>query len=275
MTVVARRTKRLPPAHVFLARQMRELATRLTATLPRVRDRADEEAIHDMRVALRRLRVVLKIARPVFGRFHIDMIRVSFTRVHRASGVLRDEEVLRETLTSLEVPSPAFAAWIATRARREEALRVIVERRLRAGDLRRPIRVLGALLTLPVVPHRRKPLAAFAHRAAERARKDVDARRDASPDDSIALHELRIAYKRLRYTTEIFADALPLDVAALAAPSARFQKRLGEIHDLDVARAVITRTRSLSSPDKARVLAAIARARAAEVELYLGEMARG
>jgi len=259
---------------MFLGRRLRELAAQLSATIPRVRARADDEAIHDMRVALRRLRVVLRVARPVYGRFYCDAIRGSFARVQRASGALRDEEVLRETLQSLELGDPELDAWIAKRARREESLRGIVEHRLRAGDLRRPLRVLHALLELPVRPDRRRPVAAFAHKSATRARKGVDEKRDAPPEDAVALHELRIAYKRLRYTTELFAEALPIEVAALVEPATRFQKRLGEIHDLDVAQLVISRTRSLSPTVKSRTLEAIARARENRVEKYLADPAR-
>jgi CHAD domain-containing protein len=266
--------KRLPPAHTFLARQMKDLAAKLTATLPRVRSRADDEAIHDMRVALRRLRVVLKLSRRVFGRYHVDAIRDAFTRVHRASGALRDEEVLRETLRDLELGDPQLDAWIARRGKNEERLRAIIESRLRAGHLRRPLRTLDALLALPVVPGQRRPLVVFAKKAVERAQHGVEEMRAAAtPDDVLALHALRIAHKRLRYTTEIFAPALPLDVAALAKPAAHFQKRLGEVHDLDVARAVIARTRTLSQPVKTAVLAAITRKRAARIQLYLREMA--
>jgi CHAD domain-containing protein len=263
--------KRLPPTHAFLARQMRALSTRLGATLPRVRKRADDEAIHDMRVALRRLRVVLKVARPIFGRFHVDAIRASFTRVHRASGALRDEEVLRETLADLHIASAELDAWMARRAAREEVLHGIVLERLRAGDLRNPMRMLRALLALPVAPKRRRTLASFARKVVSRARADVDNGRDANPADALALHELRIAYKRLRYTTEIFRDALPLDISALAHSSERFQKRLGEIHDLDVAHVVISRARNIDDV-RSQVLHAIARARVAKVELYLQEM---
>lgn len=263
---------RVPAAPLFLARQIRELKTRLEETLPRVRKRADDEAIHDMRVALRRLRVVLKLARPVFGRFHVDSIRVALTRVHRASGALRDEEVLEETLRSLDPHAAQLDAWIARRARREKTLRDLVERRLRAGDLRRPLRLLDALVALPVAPKRRKDTRDFARSAVLRARRDVEDQRDASPDDVVALHELRIAYKRLRYTAEIFADALPLDLAALAGPAARFQKRLGAIHDLDVAHDVMTRARNLDPRVRSKVATALAHKRKSEVELYLREM---
>ncbi len=266
--------KRLPATHVFLAKQMRELSRTLTATLPRVNERADDEAIHDMRVALRRLRVVLKLSRAVFGRFHVEAIRASFTRVHRASGVLRDEEVLRETLGGVGVEAPELAAWIALRKKREDGLRTIVEKRLRAGDLKRPLRELHALLSLPVAPKRRKPLVDFAARSVERAQRGVDEERGAAVESVVALHQLRIAYKRLRYTTEIFHDALPIDVAALAGPSARFQKRLGTIHDLDVARAVMDRTKTLPPWVKANVLDALAKQRQEAVELYLRDQAR-
>lgn len=260
---------RAPSANAFLARQLRDLGATLEATLPRVRKRSDDEAIHDMRVALRRLRVVLKLSRPIFGRFHVDAIRGALTRVHRASGALRDEEVLEETLKSLGVESPELDAWIARRARREKTLRALVDRRLRAGDLRRPLRLLDALVALPVPPKRRKDARELARRALLRARRDVDDQRDASPDDIVALHELRIAFKRLRYTAEIFHDVLSLDLAALAEPAARFQKRLGTIHDLDVAQSVIARARNLHVRLREEVLAAIAHERAKQVELYL------
>ncbi len=274
---VAKPRRPLPPTHVFLARQMRELMTKLAATLPRVRKKADEEAIHDMRVALRRLRVVLKVARPIFGRFHVDAIRAAFTRVHRASGALRDEEVLRETLAKLDVPSSELEAWMMRRAAREEVLHELVLKRLRAGDLRRPMRMLRALLSLPVAPKRRRALAVFARRVVKRAHSDVNKGRDADPADSLALHELRIAYKRLRYSAEIFRDTWPsaerdkrnkpLDISTLAESGERFQKRLGDVHDLDVARTVISRARNIDGV-KPRLLEAIARAREAKVELY-------
>jgi CHAD domain-containing protein len=262
---------RVPNTPTFLARQIRALGEKLAATLPRVRKRSDDEAIHDMRVALRRLRVVLKLARPVFGRFHVDLIRASLTRVHRASGALRDEEVLVETLSSLSVRSLELRAWIARRARREKSLHAIVDARIRAGDLRRPLRMLDALVALPVAPKRRSDVRAFARIAVLHARRDVDDQRDASTDDAGALHELRIAYKRLRYTAEIFSGVLSLDLAALAEPAARFQKRLGAIHDLDVAHLVIVRARNLDARIRRNVIRAIANRRREEVDLYLCE----
>ena len=261
--------RRLPTTHVFLARQLQALLVRLEGTFPRVLRRADEEAIHDMRVALRRLRVSLKLARPVFGRFHVDAVREAMTRVHRASGALRDEEVLRETLTALRIDDWGWSEWLQRRAVHEDALRKLVERRLRAGGLRQPIRLLRALLVLPVQPRRRAPLSEFARGAAARAMRDVDKLRDAPTDDVAALHQLRIAYKRLRYTAELLEPGLPIDMAALAKPSAEFQKILGTIHDLDVAASTVRRARSLDDRVKGIALRRVAAERKRAVDAYL------
>ncbi len=272
MTSPRTRARRLPTTHVFLARQLRALLVRLEAPLPRVLGRADDEAIHDMRVALRRLRVVLKLARPIFGRFHVDAIRAAMTRVHRASGALRDEEVLRETLTGLGIEDWGWSEWLERRRAREDSLRRIIEQRLRAGGLRQPVRMLRALLSLPVATKRRTTLSVFARKAAARASRDVDELRGAPTDDDAALHRLRIAYKRLRYTSEILEPGLPHDVAALAKPAADFQKVLGTVHDLHVAASVVTRARSLDDAVKADALRRIAQNRARAIEDYLSLM---
>jgi CHAD domain-containing protein len=133
------------------------------------------------------------------------------------------------------------------------------------------MRLLDALLALPVDPRRRRPLIPYARKIVDRARREVDGLRDVGVDDVAGLHALRIAYKRLRYSIETFTDALPLDVAALAEPATRFQKRLGDIHDLDVAAAVMTRARTIDDV-RGRLLHAVARERAAKVELYLEDM---
>ena len=260
-------------AAAFLVQKLRALDEELGATIPRVLASADTEALHDMRVAIRRLRVMLKIARPVFGRFYADAVRAELTRVHRATGALRDEEVLEETLAALPVRDRAFAAWRVRRKARERVLRRAVLRQLREGHLDRARELLHALLLLPVKPSRRRGLDKLARRCALRARREVEALRDVSPDDVAGMHALRIAYKHLRYATEIFAEKLPLDLAALAKPAAKFQKRLGTIHDLDVAMESVGRARGLSPLTTARVLRALRTARASEVAKYQREMA--
>jgi CHAD domain-containing protein len=263
-------------ADLYVARKLREMDRALPAETKRVVTGADDEAVHDLRVTIRRLRTVLKLARPLYGRFLADAVRQSFAAVQKATGDLRDEEALAETLDKLDkldAPSKvALHAWRERRRARERLLRRAVVRHLQSGELAKARTLLGALTALPVKPGRKKDLARFALRCAEDARKEVDSHRGASTDDGLALHELRIAYKHLRYSIEIFESALPADVAAVREPATKFQKRLGDIHDIDVALDTITRARGLSLTAKAKVRAALIAMRAKKIDSYEREM---
>ena len=60
------------------------------------------------------------------------------------------------------------------------------------------------------------------------------------PDDSDALHALRIAAKRLRYSLEMFSVCFPDAVAVERADGVRImQDVLGRIHDLDVLQGLL------------------------------------
>jgi CHAD domain-containing protein len=225
------------------------LDAELAGALPRVLASSDDEAIHDLRVAVRRLRTLLKLARPIFGRYHADAVRAAFTVIHRATGTLRDAEVLGETLDAIASDSPAVVAWKMRRSARERSLRRNVIARLRAGDLSRARKLLSALVTLPVVPKRDRP----AH-------------------DGVALHDLRIAYKELRYSVELLSEALPADLVAMAEPASRFQKRLGEIHDADMALVSLRRARGLDPATRASLLAELEALRAKRVAKYVADM---
>jgi CHAD domain-containing protein len=83
---------------------------------------------------------------------------------------------------------------------------------------------------------------------------------------------LRIAYKRLRYTVETFANALPADLAALAPTAARFQKWLGDLHDVHVAIASVRRARKLTEESRAELLAILDRLRVERVAAYAREV---
>ncbi len=266
--------RRPPAAGALLVRSFRALDAELASAIPRVlAGGGDEEAIHDLRVAIRRLRTLLKLARPVFGRHHADAVRAAFTVVHRATGELRDEEVLDETLDLIPSESPAFDAWKARRRARERSLRRGVVARLRAGDLARARDLLKALVTLPIDPRRERSAAKLARKAVERARKSVEQLRDMPTTDAVGLHELRIAYKELRYATELLSTALPADLAAMAEPAAKFQKRLGEIHDADMALSTLARARGLDPATQAQVRSGLEALREKRVAKYVADMA--
>ncbi len=56
----------------------------------------------------------------------------------------------------------------------------------------------------------------------------------ADPAEVTALHDMRIAFKRLRYLLEIFAIAFPRDLTPHITEVKNLQDILGDIHDRDV-----------------------------------------
>ena len=260
-----------PSAGPYVLKKLRELDASLVSAIPRVVASSDDEAIHDLRVAIRRLRTMLKMARPLFGRWHADVVRKAFADVMKATGDLRDEEVLEETLEGLS-EDPTFTSWLQTRAARERKLRRAVIARIERGELDRARLMLKALLVFPFDPKRSMDLSKFARRTVERARRTVEKGRDVSADDMLGLHELRISYKELRYSIELLSDALPLDARAMLEPAIVFQKRLGEIHDVDVAAEVLKHARTLPAAAREKVAAALGKVREKRIGKYLREL---
>lgn len=263
----------------YVKPRLLSLAGDLARVVPRVVAGGDGEAVHDLRVALRKLRSVLRVVRRLYGRFHTDAVRDAFKRVADATGALRDEEVLAETLSELEL-SPdareALSAWVRARqARRERKLRKEVVALVGGGALDQPSALLGALLTLPVDPDRDKPAARFARKVVFSALDDIENAQPVDPSDVVHMHELRILYKRLRYAVDAFEGVLPPEFGALERAAAAFQKRLGTIHDLDVALDVIEGAEGLLPEARSEMLAALGRERVRQVDKYERERARG
>ena len=256
----------------FLAARLRGLDRLLPQESRRVLSGTDEEAVHDLRVTIRRLRIILKLSRPVFGRFHADAVRTAFAAAQSATGNLRDEEALEETLAELAIQDEAFVIWLKNRRSRRRTLHRAVVTTLQRGDFRNARKLLGAILILPVEPNKTSDLGKFARKCVESARKMVDEHRDAEPADVEALHELRIAYKGLRYTVETFADVLPADLKALREPAVKMQKLLGEIHDVDVALAITSRARGLAIASRDHVQSALSARRAVKIGEFASAM---
>ncbi len=264
-------------AAAYVSRALSRLDAEVPGLLLRVHRQSDAEAIHDLRVTVRRIRTLLAVARPLFGRHYVDDIRGTYTRLARATGALRDEEVFRALVDKHRAAlapelQEAAERFLGAREERERALRARALEELAKDDVSRARGTLSALLSLPVRPKKDQPLHAFARKAVLQAMGRVDEHRDAKDDDAAGLHDLRIAYKRLRYTMELFMPALPPDLVAGYDLSVRFQKRLGDLHDLDLALLEL----SSASRDDSALAAALApvlvAARSKKLAAFRGEM---
>lgn len=295
----------LGPVLLDLVRAAREAAARVAAGAGATAVK-DAEAVHDLRVSVRRLRTLLRPARRVYGQKKIRAIEAALGRFADATGALRDEEVLRETLASLALPAAignVVTAWVRRRGRQERALRAGVVRLVatgeanvggeRGGSKEPPVdrvdpaapggkETLSLEEALAALERRvtsgkakRARATEVAEKALARARAGVRELAESDPTDGAAMHALRIRFKRLRYTAELFAGVLGDDAHAIAKAAAKMQKRLGELHDLEVAMARVGRARGLTAATRGRVRRELARERGRVRRQVTQELAEG
>ncbi|MGR7024622.1 CYTH and CHAD domain-containing protein [Geodermatophilus sp. URMC 62] len=233
----------------------------------------DPEGVHDLRVACRRLRSILAAFRPVLDRAATEPLRAELQVTGARLSAARDGEVALQHLRAVVdaeppelVRGPVVARLRSTTvADHEKGRRAAV----RALSDRRHLQLLDALDALLTDP----PLAEAAgqpapavladairrtgkrlrHRTAEAREKAQQeagegtgtGRQETVPGSSEAeehaLHEVRKAAKRVRYTAEVAAPLLGTPAEALVACTKQVQDVLGEAQDTVVARAVCTR----------------------------------
>jgi len=232
---------------------IRQRLAALGRTLP-VAQGGDVEAIHQARVATRRLREALPlVARGSSGRKLMKRVR----RLTRALGAVRELDVALITLDEIEaetdVPTSGIARLREIMGAERQRLCADMVRRIHHDDLEKLQRK-----TLTVVrrqqsarAHARDPrrLAVARARAARRAVALESAIENAGniylPD---RLHQVRIAVKKLRYAMEIARDLSGSRAVARIRTLKGAQDLLGHMHDLEV---LIMRIRALQGSDNA------------------------
>ncbi|HTT67793.1 MAG TPA: CHAD domain-containing protein [Gemmatimonadales bacterium] len=224
----------------IVARQVREL---LRWEKP-VRRSGEAEAVHQMRVQVRRLRAALAL----FGSVVRPPRRAGRPRLRwlaRALGRVRDLDVVTELLEDRHLPHLEGVEA----ARLEDLLAALKERRWRAqqkltaslerGRYARLERALRDFARRPRFVARggeeamaARHLTDVIHREARRvsARPGMTERRPAAED----LHALRIGIKRLRYVLEFHAETCGIAFDEERRLTRLLQDCLGEIHDHDL-----------------------------------------
>lgn len=192
----------------------------------------DPEDLHQLRVAMRRLRAALRAFKPILPAKKAKRLRGTLRALSPTLGAARDWDVLVQRLNARPAPRLAARAEKKRANARRKALDAIASRkfaRLLAHASALEARDTGATL--------RELGAASLERAHRRLMKEA---RGANWRDAAARHAVRIRVKRLRYSCEFFAPAFPGEgcesaVAALKA----LQEILGELNDIAVGRRLI------------------------------------
>ncbi|MFI5606359.1 CHAD domain-containing protein [Amycolatopsis sp. NPDC051903] len=225
-----------------LDHELRELLAREAGT----RSGADPEDLHQMRVAVRRMRSVLKTSGPLIGPT-AEPVRVELGWLGQSLGEVRDYDVLighlREVIAGFDVRDQAAGRRLVSKFVAE---RGVARRRLtRALSSARYSALLQSVAQLTRTPDQEidstplasDGLAADVRKPFRRLDKAVRALPADPPDDD--LHNLRIYGKKLRYTAEMARSSAKkkqaLQLADLVKATRKLQTVLGDHQDAVVA----------------------------------------
>jgi len=203
---------------------------------------ADMDAVHDMRVASRRLRETMRLLEPLYPGPEFRAWYRRVREITRALGPVRDADVFIDEFSKLgrslgEGGRRATAFLIGRRMGTREVQLVALNRTLAHLDLAKSRRSLRKLARCASdTAGARRTLASFAHAAvAERASIVFGALPAALPEENVLQqHALRIDFKRLRYAVEVFAPVYGDDFDELHDVLTAFQDTLGDLHDQHV-----------------------------------------
>ena len=224
-------------------------AIRLLENDPAARFGSDPEAIHQARVATRRLRSDLKTLEPLLDPAAAEWLRDELAWVGELLGAVRDLDVLIDRVEELAAThglEPRAVSAIVTELkddRRRHHAKLV-----QGLGSRRYVKLVDALIDAAAVPPladgvdgerpARRRLRKLVRKTYGRLARGV-ARMDSDPSDA-DLHEIRKRAKRARYAAELATDALHEDAGPLAERLADLQDVLGELQDGVVAEKRLT-----------------------------------
>src|ERR1017187_1194330 len=205
-----------------------------------------EEAVHELRVATRRLLAQFTLLSCVAPSDALEKARRILKRRLVALGDLRDAQVQRRFIEQKAVSFPELVLLRAWLQRREGRLARSARGNVKRSKIRKLERWIAAMigdLTAQASRSRaQRQLASAVLRAAAQAFAEaVERRRAIDLADMRTIHQTRVAFKRFRYILESLSPGITgLSKRQLRA-LAYYQRKMGIIQDLEVMQACVAR----------------------------------
>ena len=210
----------------------------------------DIEAVHDMRVAIRRMRSLLRLLNPYLQAHKIKPFRRGLRQIGFSLGVVRDLDVLLQNLHTYQLTQETEQQVVLQevieklkqqRANARVQLIALLDSKfyrrfikdfsvllLNSNEIAAPLPTMG---TVPTQIRHLLPILIQDRLAAVRAYDTILLEADAP-----TLHSLRIEFKRLRYTLSLFNELLGNTATAYISEIKTLQDCLGHMNDVTNAR---------------------------------------
>jgi CHAD domain-containing protein/CYTH domain-containing protein len=250
------------PVREAVARVARQCLDDAAAALLRLRDPKDAEALHDFRVAIRRLRGLLRAYRRWIARAGGKKVRRRLRDLGQVTNAGRDAEVqgvwLEAQRAALARRERSGLNWLLRRLRDEKRKSYLAARKRVKTGFGRAEQLLRSRLEEPAVQDATRYRAVFGALLKEHV-GDLESRLSAigTAGDEEQAHEARISAKRLRYLVEPLRAEL-LGGGRIVGRLKRLQDVLGELHDMHVLAASLAACVERAATEKARRMHALA-----------------
>ncbi len=224
-----------------------------------VREGDDAEAVHQMRVAIRRLRTMARLLgdTPAFRHGRVTRLRRRLQPLARRLGDVRDLDILLKRLDGYEcesegdsdtvapAPGPLRDELLERRAQALHDVRQTLRQSATRNLLRHPRRIARRLVSHE--PEGPRTLIRQVAGSALWSRYEATmgfAHAVAASGPTERLHALRIACKQLRYALELFSKEEDPRAQALEATLKEAQDYLGDLQDSVFAVGLLTQLHS-------------------------------
>ena len=226
-----------PPLDHVLA-MLRDQLAAIRAHDPGTRLGTDPEELHQMRVAVRRSRAILRAVRPMFEPDAVRSLREELAWLGGALGQVRDLDVMRRYLEAelATLPAPERSAGVRLLKlldKAEAGARRDMVKELDEGRYFALLDRLAGFVEQPLVSDAAVSLEDLAGGEFKRLRRAVQTLPE-EPSDA-ELHALRIKTKRARYAAELAAPAGGRPAVRFVKQAKKLQDVLGEHQDAVVA----------------------------------------
>lgn len=242
--------------------------------LRRCQKKFSEEAVHDLRVATRRLISLLDLVRCLIPNDRLKRTRRTLKQRLDMFDSLRDTQVQLLSIHSLQTDFPELRRFHDELARRERQLIKQLGKQVKKLSIARLEKAVKAtqkqLRQMARRPTRSDDPFVVIINVVERAfAKVVERRRAIDAADSATIHRTRVAFKRFRYMIEVLQPLL-VDVTQDRLKRMHdYQTMMGDIQDIEVLSAhlkAFLRQEKLALPAVEQTLA---ERRAQLIETYL------